>query len=357
MNRPKSYNEYADAELKNLSEKSYVVNLEKDNLKKENKKLKTELHKLRKIQAGWFGRGNKQEIEEVRIQNNYYVKENNTLITEINDLKSENLKLANKIKMFETQNAKLKGDYEGFKSEQLKIFNSKIKNLKTGLNAERSKIRSEVEREGQRRMGNKDREYESVISQLRANLDSKERENRRYMTEINRHKSSVNEIKNRANSITNIEFEKSTRILKSQKNDLDKTLKNKSVEIEQLNKINEELRSRILKIDADHSNHECEYYHLSDQQRIQETEKIISLYKQKLDEKNDQNSKLKQLNESLKDQIHQYKITKNEINITKQYQNSDKNNQIRVANDQLKLQNNFLSKEISKYKEIISNRT
>jgi hypothetical protein len=45
------------------------------NLKEENKKLRRELHKLRKMEAGWFGKNKNYIKKEVYVRNNHYHEE------------------------------------------------------------------------------------------------------------------------------------------------------------------------------------------------------------------------------------------------------------------------------------------
>lgn len=50
------YNDYAEFDNLNTTKKSIAQEIGRNRLKEENKKLKKELHRLRKIEAGFFGR-------------------------------------------------------------------------------------------------------------------------------------------------------------------------------------------------------------------------------------------------------------------------------------------------------------
>lgn len=55
-------------------------------LKKENTELKKELHKLRKIEAGWFGKNKNYIKKEIIIKNNHYHDEIERINTEFTSL-------------------------------------------------------------------------------------------------------------------------------------------------------------------------------------------------------------------------------------------------------------------------------
>lgn len=73
---------------------------------------------------------------------------------------------------------------------------------------------------------------------------------------------------------------------------------------------NDELNDRILKLEHDYSQKMPTY---DSNERLAETERIINMYKNKLDEKNHENDRLRGQNEELKNQMHGLKIQRSEI--------------------------------------------
>ena len=73
VNAPREYVEQEVA----LSNKSIAKDLSYKHLKDENKRLRGELHELRKMQAGWFGKDKVRK--EVRIENHHYLHEKELL--------------------------------------------------------------------------------------------------------------------------------------------------------------------------------------------------------------------------------------------------------------------------------------
>lgn len=78
------------------SEKTFREDITHKNLSDENAELKKELHKLRKIEAGWFGKNKNYIKKEVIIKNNHYHdeierinSEYTTLTERYNNLESE----------------------------------------------------------------------------------------------------------------------------------------------------------------------------------------------------------------------------------------------------------------------------
>lgn len=57
------------------------------NLLEENAKLKKDLHELRKMEAGWFGKNKNYVKKEVIVKNNHYLEEKERINTEVNSFK------------------------------------------------------------------------------------------------------------------------------------------------------------------------------------------------------------------------------------------------------------------------------
>lgn len=69
--------------------KSQRSNYLNDQLTKENAELKKELHQLRKMEAGWFGKDKNIIKKEVIVKNNHYLEEKELITNEINILKEK----------------------------------------------------------------------------------------------------------------------------------------------------------------------------------------------------------------------------------------------------------------------------
>jgi len=77
----------------NITRKSVAKEVNVNRIRDENKKLKKELHRLRKIESGFFGRNSKSMIKHITIENNKYITENKSLYNNINSLEKENVAL------------------------------------------------------------------------------------------------------------------------------------------------------------------------------------------------------------------------------------------------------------------------
>lgn len=58
-------------------------NLINENLQEENAELKKELHQLRKMEAGWFGKNKNVVKKEVIVKNNHYLDEKEKISSEL----------------------------------------------------------------------------------------------------------------------------------------------------------------------------------------------------------------------------------------------------------------------------------
>jgi hypothetical protein len=92
------YNDYQDTTNLDLTNKSMAEQITRNQIEEENAKLKTELHKLRKIQAGWFGRKRGKSVKNVYVNNTKIVNENHRLNETINNMKTQNTQLLGELK-------------------------------------------------------------------------------------------------------------------------------------------------------------------------------------------------------------------------------------------------------------------
>jgi len=101
-------------EIKKERKLDYELRLRDDNIRKleaENADLKKEVHRLRKIEAGWTMGGKNQVLEETRIHNTYIIEQNNNLKVEIEEYKAKYLELENIIQNIEEEKRELEMRY------------------------------------------------------------------------------------------------------------------------------------------------------------------------------------------------------------------------------------------------------
>lgn len=72
--------------------------------------MKKELHKLRKMEAGWFGKNKNIVKKEVIVKNNHYLDEKEKITNEVTNIRQRNLmlekerqQLIQRLKMLENQ--------------------------------------------------------------------------------------------------------------------------------------------------------------------------------------------------------------------------------------------------------------
>lgn len=90
-------------------------NLIESNLREENAEMRKELHRLRKLEAGWFGKNKNFVKKEVIVKNNHYLEEKEIITNELTSykervalLEKEKLGLLNRIKALEEELLRLK---------------------------------------------------------------------------------------------------------------------------------------------------------------------------------------------------------------------------------------------------------
>ena len=85
--------EYSSSQQRKSYSKSYKndhrSNLVHDNVLEENAKLRKELHELRKMESGWFGKDKNYVKKEVIVKNNHYLDEKEKVVTEVTNMKEK----------------------------------------------------------------------------------------------------------------------------------------------------------------------------------------------------------------------------------------------------------------------------
>ncbi len=166
-------------------------------LLKENKKLKKDLHKLRKLNAGWFSK--EEKTEEVRIQN-LYVQENGALKQKIKEIEvlnmnliTDNQNLLNEresmIKSLEQSKIKFKNN-----EDMRKMYQSKIQEIKKMNEKEMMKYKLELEENMLDTFKTRELDLKRQIKELKSSLSEKEFERSIMNKELKRKQSDVLEL-------------------------------------------------------------------------------------------------------------------------------------------------------------------
>lgn len=115
-------NTYSDSYMGKNYSKSHRSNKRShmihNNLEEENAMLKKELHELRKLEAGWFGKNKNYVKKEVIVKNNHYLDEKEKITSEVTNLREryslldrERLSLIQKLRELEARLARQENDF------------------------------------------------------------------------------------------------------------------------------------------------------------------------------------------------------------------------------------------------------
>ena len=350
-------------------ERSYRDIKEKD-MKKENKRLRSEIRKIRKEQVGWFGKQNNVKVENVTIENDYFIKENSDLKNELRLMKEEivvmgndNQELVNRIHILENDNAKLETLLGNQKSQTNSVNHTKIETITSKFILEKEKI-----------MLKSTKKYEKMENYYKQEIDDLKRkleQSRRSKKEITNLQNKSNfdfenqyskhqnlEIKNQMNDYSQYNFLKSNRNLHEQKHVLNSQLDQRNIDIKKLEMTISELRSKIEILQKNEEDHKCDYYHKSNDDRIDEFKSSMDLYLKKLKEKSAEIEILREKNKNLESNIHSLKLEITEIEMNSkilEHNNNDnfEKKTFEVENQNLKIRNNSLENEIEQLRIII----
>jgi hypothetical protein len=149
-------------------------------MKKENDLLKSELHRMRKLEAGWdFRKGRRQDVEEIQIHNTYINEKNTQLVKELESLREE-LRSERK---FKSQRENSDRELEN----QLKVYVQRQedeKNARHGLEQDLYEMNKERENIGRDALKMK-KELEWYRNEMKVK-ESKEGEQTRKLVQDNR---------------------------------------------------------------------------------------------------------------------------------------------------------------------------
>lgn len=340
----------------------YEIRYRDENIKKleaENNDLKREIHRLRKIEAGWSMGGNRQVSKEEKLHNAYIIEENNNLKIEIEEYKAKYMELESIIESIDAEKQELERrllnsqrdhsqeDYILKEIDRLKNNeNSEIKKLneeKLKLEKERRRMKEEEdkyqeekdkykdEKEKIKNDRNRYREERNVLKkrlrQLEASLDEfkrgikekdraieKLREKEIRIEDNQKYREIEDQSKRKGDEIIRLRSElEALRRNRFEKTAIENQVSELNLQINQLTQENHFLHKKLAIIEGSQRNERKLEY--SDTERVQELERLLELYKNRLLSKDEQISRLKREVDILKDEIQRYKLTKEEADI------------------------------------------
>lgn len=341
-------------EAKKERKLDYEIKYRDDNIKKleaDNSDLKREVHRLRKIEAGWGVGGNKQIIEETKIHNTYIV-ENNNLKIEVEEYRAKYMELENIIDSLEEEKRELERQLQLDRKEssQETVLRKEVERLKIRETTEikkisEEKIRIEEERKKLREERDKTREekekykvdrdryrgerdmlrqklktLEMNIEGQRENTREKERERERErmretrVEESSKYRELEEELRRKNEEVRRFQTDiESLRRTKSERTGLESQISELNVQINQLSQENQFLHKKLAILEGvQKGDRRVEY---SDSERVQELERLLEMYKSRLSSRDDQINSLRKDVEVCKDEAQRHKITREEIEI------------------------------------------
>lgn len=333
----------------------YELKYRDDNIKRlenENKELQRELHRLRKIEAGWGIGGHKQNTEETRIHNTYIIEQNNNLKIELDEYKAKYLELEHIIENLEEEKRDIEKMFHEKRSDtsQEMVYKKEVERLKsahtteiTKLTEERLKLDEDRKRfkeekdkyshERERYRSERDR-YRSERDNLRQKLRSleslleeqkdkirehqwendREREREARIEDNPRFKDQEEDIKRKNDEIRKIQAEMDgLRRLKSEKAAVESQLSELSIQISQLTQENQFLHKKLSIFESTQKDKQKIEY--TDSERVQELERLLEMYKTRITTRDDQINNMRKEVEMYKDEMQRYKLDREEIEI------------------------------------------
>ena len=172
------------------------------------------MHKLRKIQAGWYGKEKKEVIEKVKIENHHYLEEKETLVNNVNQLTIEREAMLRDIDMLKNENKSLRAQLDSHlnhhKNNMVQIDTIKEKHTQQIHN-----LKSTIEDQHLNNQKRLESGYLKQINDLKAQLRA---QNEDYLNLKNQHDIHLrkhNEDKDKLLNASNLYVEKNIRTIKS----------------------------------------------------------------------------------------------------------------------------------------------
>ena len=393
-------------------------------LRQENAYLTKELHRLKKIEAGWvFGRKEQKGVEHVNVHNTYLHENNDHFSNDLNNLhrtcenlKREKRKLGKDLQSssdrqrdLEISNERLKQQVSQFKKEKSAVENeyqAKIAKIEENYrfeaqqlkqeinkaNREKEKIRSKVDREIQRNSDNVHETiqdvrhgYEQTIHDLQVQYDTSQRRNQELERQMKDLKGKVEHLKalNNSSSSNQSSYNQRIKVLEDENSALRSECSRKEHQLEELRpyvnqneqlrwelgECKEKLNQYLEEIDVLNNRlHEAEskeqyrsnMIYLDDQDKIQERENIIALYKRQIKEKDEKINALKATIDSITDENHRLKLNKTETDtklkvssLISDKHESQETKALKIRLEESENDNKYLRKEIKKLRKLL----
>ena len=180
------------------------------------------------------------------------------------------------------ENQKLRDDINRLKNSQNKSTRE-VTMIRSEQNKELNVLKSQMEREHGSKLANVRSQYEQELRLKEDKLREQEDKLRAMKRDLD-HERQNNQV-----NVSQMQFEKNTRILKSQNVNLDTQLKDKNEEINRLHNDNVELSKTIERLETEIHKYESGFYNVDQPDNSEETERIISLYKSKMEERDQDN--------------------------------------------------------------------
>lgn len=401
----------------NLPNRRYSVTKNR-NLKSQNKYLDAELHRLRKIEAGFSRKG--KNIEEKTYHNTYINKSNKDMVYELEKAKNNygkeknnNLELNKELARLRKLNELQGKEFNKIKREQMnqKESNEKlIRNSTTQISQIRSKyqakissleqeigllrnknddlkikLNSDIERHRamdeeqfskkiemyERELRNAKNAYEdhaqrsrmlnNRVKELREEnsllIKEKNQETHKMAQERNRlHyvKEENNRLKQELESV-----QRHSQSIVNEKAKYESEIERQRTEINKLVNDNEMLNSKLQQLQFE-SEYKQTQVRASGQSKLQEHEKLIELYKSQLDEKAIELRNLRSVNEQLKNEAHNIKLTlsqqeaklRTNASLSTQKEDDELRN-LKIHIEETETDNAFLKEELSNLRNLL----
>ena len=401
----------------NLPNRRYSVTKNR-NLKSQNKYLDAELHRLRKIEAGFSRKG--KNIEEKTYHNTYINKSSKDMVYELEKAKNNygkekniNLELNKELTRLRKLNELQGKEFNKIKREQMNqkesneklirnstaqisqirnkyqakissleqeigLLRNKNDDLKIKLNSDIERHRARDEEQFNKKIEMYERELRSAknayedqaqrsrmlnnrVKELREEnsllIKEKNQETHKMAQERNR----LRDIKEENNRLKR-EFESAQRHSQSivnEKAKYESEIEKQRTEINNLVNDNEMLNSKLQQLQFE-SEYKQTQVRASEQSKLKEHEKLIELYKSQLDEKAIELRNLRSINEQLKNEAHNIKLTlsqqeaklRTNASLSTQKEDDELRN-LKIQVEETETDNAFLKEELNNLRKLL----
>lgn len=401
----------------NLPNRRYSVTKNR-NLKSQNKYLDAELHRLRKIEAGFSRKG--KNIEEKTYHNTYINKSSKDMVYELEKAKNNygkekniNLELNKELTRLRKLNELQGKEFNKIKREQMNqkesneklirnstaqisqirnkyqakissleqeigLLRNKNDNLKIKLNSDIERHRARDEEQFNKKIEMYERELRSTknayedqsqrsrmlnnrVKELREENSLLIKEKNQETHKMAQERNKLRDIKEENNRLKR-EFESAQRHSQSivnEKAKYESEIEKQRTEINNLVNDNEMLNSKLQQLQFE-SEYKQTQVRASEQSKLKEHEKLIELYKSQLDEKAIELRNLRSINEQLKNEAHNIKLTlsqqeaklRTNASLSTQKEDDELRN-LKIQVEETETDNAFLKEELNNLRKLL----